>query len=476
MAKVIYDTKLNKTTKHVRVRALERISTDKYVEIGYMKLSAAGKVVVDGQKVVKIDWIYVDPDSRGKGIATGLYKKAAEFACSLGMVLASDEMLRPATRKFWEKQRKAGNARKKVSSKGVGIRNHRYLLSCPARINPPDEEMRRLERLAAQGDVDAERKLEGMRFRLIEHAPPALKKWQAYQKYGWRWETNREPPNNPFPGETLIYYIQAVFGQGERKARGYTLSWYPEPNYHTWAWHGVADIDGHEAFKTPALAAKFARNHYKKLFAVGGKKSNPPTGDENLRKLERLAAQGDSQARQRLITERLRAGTISERRVVIAAKWFNDKAAQEYYPLSGSWDLEAWQGIRELELDTIAQIGILALKQAYPGSKTLKKHLKAWSKNLDTSELVVSPAESWRENNLINIVEGIINEVERIRVLSIDTNATASTLAKDLTLVLDSITSDYDHRQVSWKTINTGIDYRNRLVSAALLGDPLPTK
>ena len=138
MAKITYDVKLNKTTKHAKVRALLGSK-----EVGYVKLNANGKTIVAGERVVRIDWIWVSPEHRGKGIATGMYQAAADFACSLGMKLASDEVLRTGSRGFWEKQRKHGNAKKKVTTKGVGVRKSRYVLECPARIaNPPKRKSR----------------------------------------------------------------------------------------------------------------------------------------------------------------------------------------------------------------------------------------------------------------------------------------------------------------------------------------------
>lgn len=161
MNKLLYDVKVNKTTKHGKVRALKRITSGKdrgkYHEVGELQFNIVKNIIIDGEPVVKVYWIWVDPELRGQGIATGLYQNAADYACSLGMRLASDETLKPGSRGFWEKQRQAGNAKKRVTTRGKGVRKSRYVLECPARIaNPPhDQDRRNKERnLAQSGTVE----------------------------------------------------------------------------------------------------------------------------------------------------------------------------------------------------------------------------------------------------------------------------------------------------------------------------------
>lgn len=275
--KIIYDVKLNKTTKHARVRALEKITSGKdkgkYVEVGYIKLNANGKTIVDGQKVVKIDWIFVDPDQRGKGIATGMYQAAADFACGLGMVLASDEVLRTATKKFWEKQRKAGAAKKKVSSRGVGTLEHRYLLSCPARVaNPPtnDETIRNLERLARQGDPDAERLLAAQHNRMIPGSPSEdINQWNHDPERNlWRWDTGNftEAGGRNFEVRYLIDKMTTLQG-GKRTV--YEFLFTPDQRYHD-ARDNEEFWGGGDRFSSVKQATKRAREHYAFLF--GNKK------------------------------------------------------------------------------------------------------------------------------------------------------------------------------------------------------------
>lgn len=92
-----------------------------------------GNIEVAGQPAATVLWIGVEDAYRRQGIATALYKAAAELSCARGYILASDVQLRAGSEGFWKKQKAAGNAALVREVYGDKVRL-RYILTCPASV------------------------------------------------------------------------------------------------------------------------------------------------------------------------------------------------------------------------------------------------------------------------------------------------------------------------------------------------------
>ena len=94
-----------------------------------------------GKALMKV--AFVEVKKKGIGVGTKIYEKAASFACSHGVPLASDEVRTAAAQGFWTKQARKGRAtclrgsgRATKLSKTWKVAGQwgcgQYVLTCPA--------------------------------------------------------------------------------------------------------------------------------------------------------------------------------------------------------------------------------------------------------------------------------------------------------------------------------------------------------